>query len=94
LTTDICRCIVKYSNGNIGDGNAIAYHIYWGLTPRKEVRAMNLTVTIDWKFSVAIGAVAIGTIFAVKMDAPAAERVSIHAIDACKELAVAAKSIR
>jgi hypothetical protein len=55
---------------------------------------MNLTVTIDWKFSVAIGAVAIGTIFAVKMDAPAAERVSIHAIDACKELAVAAKSIR
>ena len=37
---------------------------------------MNFVVTIDWKFVVALGAVAVGTIFAVKMDADAAERVS------------------
>ena len=50
---------------------------------------MNLNVTIDWKFVVALGAAAVGTIFAVKMDASEAERVSIHAIDAYKEYAIA-----
>ena len=50
---------------------------------------MNLNVTIDWKFVVALGAGATAIIFAVKMDAAAAERVSIHAADACKEYAVA-----
>ena len=53
---------------------------------------MNLNVTIDWKFVVALGTVVVGTIFAVKMDADAAERVSIHAIDACKEYAIAGNS--
>ena len=50
---------------------------------------MSFVVTIDWKFVVALGASAVGTIFAAKMDASAAERVSIHAIDAGKECAVA-----
>lgn len=50
---------------------------------------MNLTVTIDWKFVVALGAVAAGTILSLKMDATAAERVSTIAVDACKELAIA-----
>ena len=36
----------------------------------------NLSVTIDWKFVVALGASAVGIIFAVKMDDYAAERVS------------------
>lgn len=45
---------------------------------------MNCTVTIDWEFVVALGAAAVGIIFAVKMDASAAERVSIHAIDSGK----------
>ena len=53
---------------------------------------MNLNVTIDWKFVVALGTVVVGIIFAVKMDADAAERVSIHAIDACKEYAIAGNS--
>ena len=52
---------------------------------------MSLVVTIDWKFVVALGAATVGTIFAVKMDASAAERVSIHAIDAVKEFAIACK---
>ncbi len=55
---------------------------------------MNCTVTIDWKFVVALGAAAVGTIFAVKMDASAVERVSIHAIDAGREYALAGNSER
>lgn len=55
---------------------------------------MNLTVTIDWKFIVALGTVAVGIIFAVKMDATAAERVSTHVVDACKEYAIAGNSDR
>ena len=53
---------------------------------------MNLTVLIDWKFVVALGTVAVGTIFALNMDSSATERVSIHAIEATKEFAVATKS--
>lgn len=53
---------------------------------------MNFAVTIDWKFVVALGAATVGTIFAVKMDASAAERVSIQAIEAVKEFAVAVNS--
>lgn len=55
---------------------------------------MNLNVTIDWKFVVALGTAVVGTIFAVKMDADAAERVSTHAVDACKEYAIAGNSDR
>ena len=50
---------------------------------------MNYTVVIDWKFAVALGAAAVGFIFAMKMDAADAKEVSIHAIDAFKEYAVA-----
>ncbi len=50
---------------------------------------MNCTVVLDWKFAVALGAAAVGIIFAVKMDAADAKEVSIHAVDTCKELAVA-----
>lgn len=50
---------------------------------------MNLTVIIDWKFVVALGAATVGTIFAAKMDAPAAERVSTRVVDACEECVVA-----
>ena len=48
--------------------------------------AMNCTVVIDWKFAIALGAAAVGIVFAIKMDA---KEVSIHAVDACKEYAVA-----
>ena len=47
------------------------------------------SVIIDWKFVVALGAAAVGIIFAVKMPADAAERVSVHAIDACQGHAIA-----
>ena len=55
---------------------------------------MNLNVTIDWKFVVALGTAAVGVIFAVKMDGAAAERVSTHAVDACMEYAIAGNSDR
>lgn len=46
---------------------------------------MSFVVTIDWKFVVALGGAVVGAIFASKMEPSAAERVSIHAIDACRE---------
>jgi len=46
---------------------------------------MNCTVIIDWKFVLALGAF----VLVVKMDAPAAERLSTHAVDACKAYAIA-----
>ena len=45
---------------------------------------MNLNVTIDWKFVVALGVVPTGIILASKIDPEAAERVLIHAIDTYK----------
>lgn len=42
---------------------------------------MNLNVIIDWKFVVALGTAVVGTIFAVKMDTDAVERVSTHVVD-------------
>lgn len=50
---------------------------------------MNVNVTIDWKFVVALGVATATTVFALKMDAAAAERVSTIAVGACKELAIA-----
>lgn len=47
---------------------------------------MKTTVVIDWKFVVAIGFVAIGVVFASKMDPDAIKEVSIHAVDTAKEL--------
>ena len=52
---------------------------------------MSFVVTIDWKFAAALGAAAVGVIFAVKMNSSEAERVSVHAIDACKEVVTASK---
>ena len=53
---------------------------------------MNFTVNIDWKFVVALGVTVVGTIFAIKMDASAAERVSNRVIDTYKQVAVAGNS--
>lgn len=55
---------------------------------------MSFNVVIDWKFVVALGAATVGTIFAIKMDASAAERVSTVAVGACKEYAIAVKGNR
>ena len=53
---------------------------------------MSFVVTVDWKLVVALGSAAVGVIFALKMEAPAVERVSIHAIDASKEYGIAVNS--
>ncbi len=50
---------------------------------------MSFVVSLDWKFVVALGAAVGGIILCAKMEPDAAEKVSIHAIDACKEFAVA-----
>ena len=50
---------------------------------------MESMVVIDWKFVVALGTVAVGIIFATKMDAEAIKQVSIHVIDTAKEYAIA-----
>ena len=55
---------------------------------------MNFVVTLDWKFVVALGAAIGGIILCAKMEPDAAERVSIHAVDACKEYAIADKGNR
>ena len=53
---------------------------------------MNFNVTIDWKSFLAIGATAVGIIFAVKLDST--EKVLIQGINSCAELAVAENSNR
>lgn len=55
---------------------------------------MNFVVNVGWKFVLALGAVAVSVIFAVKMDADAAERVSIRVIEAAEGIAVAGNSKR
>ncbi len=57
--------------------------------PGEEEPRMNVTVKIGWKFVLALGAVIVPTILAIKMDADAAERVSVHAIDAFREAEIA-----
>ena len=77
------------------EGNIIGDpFIVWSFALERRFFTMNFVVTIDWKFVVALGAVAGGTIFAVKMDADAAERVSSRVVDACKEYAVAGNGSR
>lgn len=50
---------------------------------------MSFVVTFDWKLVVALGVAVSGIILCVKMEPDAAERVSICAVDACKEFMVA-----
>ena len=50
---------------------------------------MGFIVTFDWKAIIALGPTVSAIIFSIKMDKDSAERVSIHAVDACKESAVA-----
>lgn len=67
-------------------------HICFGDRLQKGGSAMNLTVTIDWKFVVALGTATVCIILAAKMDASAAERVSTQMVDACKEYAIVENS--
>ena len=70
--------------------NQIGYRLYnFGALLWKGGSAMNFTITVDWRFVVALGVTVSGIILSVKMESEAAERVSIHVIDACKEFTVA-----
>ncbi len=50
---------------------------------------MIFSVIIDWKFIAALGAAVSGIIISTKLNSDAAERVSIHVVDACAEYMVA-----
>lgn len=50
---------------------------------------MNVTVNIGWKFVLALGAVVVPTILAIKVDAAAAERALVHVIDAFRDAEIA-----
>ena len=65
-------------------GNMVYHFLFLGFS-QKGGSAMNCTVTIDWKFVVALGVPIAATIFALKMSPAQATMVSVHAIDACKE---------
>ena len=52
---------------------------------------MNVNVNIDWKFTAALGGAVTCVVLAYKANEEAAGKALIHAIDACKELAVACK---
>lgn len=54
---------------------------------------MDVKVIIDYKVVLALGVVAIGSIFALRMDPTAIKDVSICAIGAAKELAITADGI-
>ena len=74
----------------LGWGNPTDYRLYnFRALLWKGGSAMNFTITVDWRFVVALGLTVSGIILSVKMESDAAERVSIHAIDACKDFAVA-----
>ena len=55
---------------------------------------MDVKVVLDWKSFLVLGGTFVAGILALKLDADAAERVSIHAIDAGKELTIASNSSR
>lgn len=54
---------------------------------------MDVKVIIDYKVVLALGVVAVGSIFALRMDPAAIRDVSIYAIGAAKELAITADGI-
>ena len=60
--------------------------------PWKGGSTMDCKVVIDWKFVVAVGVVAVGVIFAAKMNPEATKDVSIRAMDTVKEYAIAKSS--
>lgn len=66
----------------------------FGVRLQKGGSAMNFSITIDWKTVVALGVTTVGTIFAMKMDGAAVERVSTHLIDAHRAYAIAGNSNR
>ena len=53
---------------------------------------MDVKVIIDYRVVLALGVVAVGTIFALKMDVEAIKEVSIHAVGAANGLALARNS--
>ena len=54
---------------------------------------MDVKVIIDYKVVLAIGAVAVGVIFAMRMDPAAIKEVSIYAVGAARNRAIASGSV-
>ncbi len=54
---------------------------------------MDVKVIVDYKVVLALGVIAVGTIFALRMDPDAIKEVSIHAIGATRDRAIASGSV-
>lgn len=50
---------------------------------------MDVKVIIDYRVVLALGVVAVGTIFALRMEPDAIKELSIHAVGAARNLAIA-----
>lgn len=53
---------------------------------------MDVKVIIDYKVVLALGVIAVGTIFALRMNPDAIKEVSIYAVGAARNLAIASDS--
>ena len=54
---------------------------------------MNISIVIDWKFVGALGLGGIGFYLVSKIDPADAKEAFNHAVDACKEVAIACPSL-
>ena len=54
---------------------------------------MDVKVIIDYKVVLALGVIAVGTIFALRMEPDAIKEVSIYAVDAARNCAIAGGSV-
>ena len=54
---------------------------------------MNISINIDWKFALALGADVVFFLFAMKMDSKAAGETVNHAIDCCHHIAASKTAI-
>ena len=71
---------------------SIAHHFILRAWLWKGGSAMDVKVTIDYKVVLALGVVAVGTIFALRMEPNAIKEVSIYAIGAARNHAIAIPS--
>lgn len=55
---------------------------------------MSISIVIDWKFAGALGLTGVLVYLVSKIDPAEAKEAFNHAVDACKEIAVASKAYR
>ena len=71
----------------------IAHHFILRAWLWKGGSAMDVKVIIDYKVVLALGVIAVGTIFALRMEPDAIKEVSIYAVGAARNRAIASGSV-